>query len=236
LTGEPITYPRINEAIGLFHERGISTFMVTNAQYAEQLRSLAPVTQLYLSLDAPDKALLKRVDVPLFADYWERLLASLDGLKRKRGRTAIRLTMIKGVNMIGAQGYADLIRRGDPDFVEVKGYMFVGASRQRLSLANMPFHEDVVAFAKGELLPLLPGYGLACEHRPSRVVLLAKEKYFDGGKWETWIDFGRFFELYGQYAAERAGFAGDDYSVRFTRHGAPRAAVVDESTDERDLD
>ncbi|MFH1401190.1 MAG: radical SAM protein, partial [Nanoarchaeota archaeon] len=121
LTGEPIIYPRINELIGLFNEQGISTFMVTNAQYPQHIRDLKPVTQLYISLDAPRKDLLKEIDVPLFADFWERLLESLDALKEKRQRTAIRLTMIKDVNMVDPKGYADLIKRGDPDFIEVKG-------------------------------------------------------------------------------------------------------------------
>src|SRR3989344_3529160 len=62
LTGEPITYPRINELLNLFNKKGISTFLVTNAQYPEQIRDLNPVTQLYISLDAPSKELLKEVD------------------------------------------------------------------------------------------------------------------------------------------------------------------------------
>src|SRR3989344_4866516 len=58
LTGEPITYPKINEFIDECHKKGISTFLVTNAQYPEQIRDLKPITQLYLSLDAPNKELL----------------------------------------------------------------------------------------------------------------------------------------------------------------------------------
>jgi len=62
LTGEPIIYPRINELIELFNKEGISTFLVTNAQYPEQIKTLKPVTQLYVSLDAPNKELLKEID------------------------------------------------------------------------------------------------------------------------------------------------------------------------------
>ena len=32
LVGEPIMYPRINEMLRLLHARGISSFLVTNAQ------------------------------------------------------------------------------------------------------------------------------------------------------------------------------------------------------------
>jgi len=73
LTGEPITYPKFNELIKKFHEKRISTFVVTNAQYPDAIKNLVTVTQLYLSVDAPDKETLKKVDVPLFSDYWERL-------------------------------------------------------------------------------------------------------------------------------------------------------------------
>ncbi len=190
LTGEPITYPRINEICDDFHSRGISTFLVTNAQYPEAIGKLDLVTQLYLSIDAPDKETLKLVDRPLFSDYWERMLASLDALSKKDFRTCIRLTAIKGLNMHDPAGYARLIARGNPDFIEVKAYMFVGESRQRLSLENMPLHEEVVAFAK-QVLEHLPEYELLAEHEASRVVCLSRKDW----KKHTWIDFPRFAKL-----------------------------------------
>jgi len=70
LTGEPIIYPRINELIDKFNREGISTFLVTNAQYPEQIKNLNPITQLYISLDAPNKELLKEIDKPIFEDYF----------------------------------------------------------------------------------------------------------------------------------------------------------------------
>jgi len=239
LTGEPIIYPRINEAISGFHKRGISTFMVTNAQYDEHIRKLAPVTQLYLSIDAPNKKLLKEIDVPLFDDYWERMNRSLDAMREKKGRTTIRLTMIKGVNMLEAENYAELIKKGDPDFVEVKGYMFVGASRQRLTLQNMPYHEEVVEFSK-ELLKHLPDYDVSDEHKPSRVTLLAKKKFYNEESkiWETWIDFDAFFKEWKRYeAGEIADIDTKDSSVRWTgspQH--PEAAAPEDSTEETELE
>ncbi|MFP4524597.1 MAG: 4-demethylwyosine synthase TYW1 [Candidatus Woesearchaeota archaeon] len=214
LTGEPITYPKINEIIRKFHERGISTFMVTNAQYPDEIAALEPVTQLYLSIDAPTEELLKRVDAPLFQDYWERMLRSLDTLKEKEGRTTIRLTMIKGWNMTLPERYAELIRRGDPDFVEVKAYMFVGASRQRLSMENMPYHADVKAFAD-EVVKHLPGYSVADEHEPSRVVLLAKDEFYDD-EWKTWIDFDAFFKAWERHEQDGAPVRKEDCTTRRT--------------------
>ena len=194
LTGEPITYPRINEMIDNFHSREISTFLVTNATYPDQIKDLRPVTQLYISVDAPTRELLREVDKPLFEDFWERLHASLEYMSEKTYRTCIRLTMIKGINMILPRKYADLIMKGDPDFVEVKSYMWVGASCGRLERDNMPLHEETVKFSK-ELLNYLPDYDIVSEHISSRVVMLAKKKYNRNGTWYTWIDFPKFHQL-----------------------------------------
>ncbi|MEK6839382.1 MAG: 4-demethylwyosine synthase TYW1 [Nanoarchaeota archaeon] len=188
LTGEPITYPRINEMIQEFHSRKISTFLVTNAQYPEAIKNLAPVTQLYVSVDAPNKELLKEIDKPLFSDYWERFLKSLDYLKEKEGRTVIRLTLVKGKNMCDLEGYAALITRGDPDFIEVKAYMSVGASQERLGREYVPAYDEVKAFGLA-LVEHLPAYEYVSDHEPSQVILLAKKSF---GK-KTWIDFDAFF-------------------------------------------
>ncbi|GIU69400.1 MAG: 4-demethylwyosine synthase TYW1 [Candidatus Woesearchaeota archaeon] len=188
LTGEPIIYPRINELIDKFNKKGISTFLVTNAQYPESIRELAPITQLYVSLDAPNKELLKEVDLPLFEDYWERLMKSLEYLSQKKQRTCIRLTIIKSINDIEPNKYAELIMKGNPDFIEVKAYMHVGASRLRLKRENMPSHDEVTAFTK-ELIKYLPDYEMVSEHKPSRVWMLAKKKFKINEEWHTWIDF-----------------------------------------------
>lgn len=38
LVGEPIMYPDINRFLRLLHQRGISSFLVTNAQFPEEIR------------------------------------------------------------------------------------------------------------------------------------------------------------------------------------------------------
>lgn len=194
LTGEPIFYPKINEAIDEFNRQGISTFLVTNAQYPEQIRDLNPVTQLYISVDAPTKDTLVNIDKPLFKDNWERMLRSLDYLAQKKQRTCIRLTMVKGINTSDFEKYAELIKRGNSDFVEIKSYMYVGASMERLQRSNMPLHEEVVEYTN-ELIKYLPDYEIVSEHIPSRVVMVAKKKFKKNGKWYTWIDFEKYHEL-----------------------------------------
>jgi len=191
LTGEPITYPKINELIELFDKEGISTFMVTNAQYPEEIKNLRRVTQLYLSIDAPNKELLKKIDKPLFTDYWERMNKSLEYCAEKKDRTCIRLTIIKNLNDTHAEGYAKLIKKGRPDFIEVKAYMHVGPSRERLTVEDMPWHEEIVEFTK-ELMKNLPEYEIVTEHIPSRVVMCARKEFKRNGKWFTWIDFDKW--------------------------------------------
>ena len=38
LVGEPIMYPEINTLASLLHQKGISTFLVTNAQFPEAIK------------------------------------------------------------------------------------------------------------------------------------------------------------------------------------------------------
>ena len=44
LVGEPIMYPYINEFIRLLHAEGISSFLVTNAQFPERITQCDPVS------------------------------------------------------------------------------------------------------------------------------------------------------------------------------------------------
>lgn len=58
LVGEPIMYPKINDFLDLLHGRGISSFLVTNAQFPDAMRNLRPCTQLYVSIDGSTKVCL----------------------------------------------------------------------------------------------------------------------------------------------------------------------------------
>ncbi len=222
LTGEPIFYPKINESIELFDKDGISTFLVTNGQYPEQIKNLKPITQLYISIDAPTKEMLKEVDVPLFADYWERLNTSLDYLKEKKERTCVRLTVIKDMNDSHVDKYAELINRGRSDFIEVKAYMHVGPSQERLSRENMPLHEEVVAFSK-KLAAYLDDYEIVSEHIPSRVVMFARKEYKRDGVWCTWIDFPKWSEE----VVKGEGVEAAEYSIKTPQVGLSGKGTLD---------
>ncbi len=114
-----------------------------------------------------------KVDQPLVKDGWKRMNKSLELMKSFSCRKVIRITLVKGLNMKNPEKYAKLILKAEPDFIEPKGYMWVGESQKRLPMDSMPFHEDVVEFAKG--LSEHTGYDLRDEFKPSRVVLLAKK-------------------------------------------------------------
>lgn len=177
LSGEPTTYSKLNKLIKKLHERGMTTFVVTNGQLPERIEKLEAPTQLYISLTAPDRKTFERLNRPDLKDGWARLMKSLGILKRFRARTrtAIRITLVKGYNMHSPERYARLIKKAMPQFLEIKAYMFVGASRQRLNIENMPLHSEIERFAKR--IGRCCGYKITDESQASRVVLLrAKQK------------------------------------------------------------
>eukprot|EP00793_Prasinoderma_coloniale_P001344 PRCOL_00005119-RA len=213
LVGEPIMYPEINAFVGDLHRRGISSFLVNNAQHPDQLANLVPVTQLYVSVDAATKEELKAIDRPIFGDFWERMLRCLEIIRDKRQRTVFRLTLVKGYNAADVSAYARLVEIGRPDMIEIKGVTYCGSSgASDLSMKNVPYHEEVKRFAEAlcEECGCLT-YGMACEHAHSCCVLVAsREKFFKAGRWHTWIDYQRFQEL---VAAGGTDFGAEDYML-----------------------
>lgn len=78
------------------------------------------MTQLYVSVDASTKDSLKKIDRPLFKDFWERFIDSLKELSDKGQRTVYRLTLVKAFNTDEIENYAKLVSHGNPDFIEIK--------------------------------------------------------------------------------------------------------------------
>jgi tRNA wybutosine-synthesizing protein 1 len=203
LVGEPIFYPHINEFTAMLHKEHISSFLVCNAQHPDQLTALKPVTQLYVSIDASNKESLRKIDRPLHRDFWERFQRCLDILREKRfqHRTVFRLTLVKGFNIEDeAEGYADLVEKGLPCFVEVKGVTYCGTSSSAgagLTMQNVPFYEEVCAFVEALNAALERrglNYGIAAEHAHSCCILIASNRFKVQGKWHTRIDYDQFFK------------------------------------------
>lgn len=177
LTGEPLLYPKLNGLIRLLHKMGKTTFVVTNGQLPEVMQGMEMPTQLYVSVDAPNEQLFRKIERSSNTDGWKRLCSSLSVMKGLRGktRTTLRLTIIKGLNDREIEGWSSMLRAAAPLFVEVKAYMFVGSSRMRLSIKEMPLHSDILAFS--EMLSAASGYRLV-DHKPeSRVALLMKKDF-----------------------------------------------------------
>ena len=172
LMGEPTLYPYLKELIELIRKRGMTTFVVSNATNPDVLADLLP-TQLYLSLNAPDEEMYRRVCRPA-GDFWQRISESLEIIKQHRCRSVIRLTLVRGLNMVRPEDYARLIARAEPDFVEVKAYMHLGRSRDRLTREAMPQHYEILEFARslGDAL----GYELEADVPLSRVALLSSRR------------------------------------------------------------
>lgn len=171
LAGEPMLYPEIDELIAEFNRRNFTTFVVSNGQCVDKLKNLENEPyQLYLSLDAPTKKIYNEVCQPQISEGWDNLNQSLDTLASFNSRTCIRTTCVKGRNMINPEKYGELIKKSNPDFVEIKAYMCVGSSRYRLTPENMPTFDEVKSFAQkiGENC----GKKIVNESEVSRVVLL----------------------------------------------------------------
>jgi tRNA wybutosine-synthesizing protein 1 len=180
LSGEPTLYPKLPQLVKFLKAlpQTRSVFVVTNGQEPAMLAKLArsPPTQLYISVNAPNKTLFRKINRPVYRDAWSRFVRSLEIMSRMKTRCVLRITMIKGMNMDDSfvDDYAVLIRKAKPHFVEVKAYMWIGFSRKRLGQENMPYHKDVRAFA--DKIALASGFEIADEKQDSRVVLLEARK------------------------------------------------------------
>jgi len=177
LTGEPTMYPKIGELMEIGKKRGMTTFIVTNGTFPEVLEKMDVLpTQLYISLVGPDYKTWARATRPLWnaKEQWNKLLKTLELLPSLNTRTVIRITSVKGLNMINPEGYAKLIRIAEPDFVEPKGYTWVGRSRERLPNNSVPTMDEIREFAR-QINKFL-GYKYIDEVERARIVLLWNEK------------------------------------------------------------
>jgi tRNA wybutosine-synthesizing protein 1 len=171
LAGEPITYPYLSDFIKECHRRNMTTFLVTNGTYPKELESLDELPrQTYVTVAAPNEEIYRKVCRPKISDGWERLMKTLELFPSLDTRTVIRHTLVKDLNFGWVKEYGALDKIADPDLIEPKGYVFVGASRQRLSLTSMPSFEEIRDFSSqlGDEV----GMSIIRERPDSRVLLL----------------------------------------------------------------
>ena len=177
LNGEPTLYTKLGDYMDLCHKHGMTTMLVTNGTLPKVLENLDTLpTQLYVSVDAPNKQVFDEVCRPKWGNgAWNQFEKTIDLLPSLDTRIVCRHTMMKGINMSSEhiKQFAALDNRADPDWIEAKGYVYVGHSRENLSMENMPSHEDILEFSN-ELAPQVDRRVLS-ESRPSRVALIGRE-------------------------------------------------------------
>jgi len=173
LDGEPTLYKHLPEMIKILNEKQITSMVVSNGYQPNVIKTIQP-TQLYISVDAPNKELFQKIDRPLLPNAWERLNETFTILSTHPSRIVLRMTIIKDLNNVHPEQWADIIKKAQPMFVEVKSYTHVGASQERLEPSNMLTHEEVKTFALD--IARYAQYDVADDSPPSKVVLLMKNK------------------------------------------------------------
>lgn len=174
LIGEPLLYPKIYDLIEAYKKKNFTTFVVTNGSVPERIAEIKP-TQLYISMNAPDEESFKKICRPSIKNAWKIYNESLEIFSNRTDiRRVLRLTMIKDFNTHNIDGYAKLIEKANPDFIECKSFMFVGGSRheKELSLDKMLTTKEILKFS--EELEKRTGYKIKDYKEESRVALLTK--------------------------------------------------------------
>ncbi|MBS3145801.1 4-demethylwyosine synthase TYW1 [Candidatus Woesearchaeota archaeon] len=174
LTGEVTLYPRLDDLVEEINDRGMTTFVVTNGTNPSMIKKLIKKqpTQLYITLPAPDEETYIKSCKPLTNDSWQKIMESLK-LLRHFNRSVIRLTLTKNLNFLNPEGYGNLVKDVDFDFLEVKAAMPIGYASRRLDHNQMCLHKEIKDFS--EKLAKTAGLKILDEEERSRVVLLGRK-------------------------------------------------------------
>jgi len=185
LSGEPTMYPKLPELIKYLKSLGAtkSIFLVTNGQEPDMIQRLqdedALPTQLYLSTNAADYESFIEINKPKYDDSWERWNKTLDMLKNLNTRTVLRITLIRNYNdqkeMIPA--FAEMFRKASPHFIEIKSYMHIGRSTNRLEHENMLEMSEVKKFSE-EISKQSKIFSVMDESLVSRISILQNNERF----------------------------------------------------------
>ena len=190
LSGEPTMYPKLPQLIRYLKslKNTKSIFLVTNGQEPDMLKRLADEdslpTQIYLSTNASNKKMFHQINRPMHKDAWERWWQSLRFLATVNTRTVLRMTLIREYNDSGSfiSEFADMMAQGNPHFIELKSYMHIGMSNQRLEQDRMLEMHEVEAFA-AKLCEDMPTFQLMDKSEISRIVVLQNQSRYT----DRWI-------------------------------------------------
>jgi tRNA wybutosine-synthesizing protein 1 len=185
LSGEPTMYPKLPQLIKYL--RGLpatkSIFLVTNGQEPEMLQRLVDEdslpTQIYLSTNASNRKMFYLVNRPRHRDAWERWWKSLRFLSTVKTRTVLRMTIIRQYNhsMRFVDEFAEMMQQGNPHFIELKSYMHIGMSTDRLKAENMLEMKEIRSFSE-QICSKLKCYSIMDESEISRIVVLQNQRRY----------------------------------------------------------
>lgn len=195
LSGEPTMYPKLPHLIKYLKslKNTKSVFLVTNGQEPEMIKRLikedALPTQLYLSTNASNKKMFYQINRPKYKNAWDRWLNTLNILSEINTRTVLRMTLIRNYNsdLNNVPEFVNIINQANPHFIEVKSYMHIGMSTNRLEHNNMLDIKEVREFTNN-LQKNLQNYNIMDESEISRIVVLQNHKRYTN----RWIN--EYFE------------------------------------------
>ncbi len=191
LSGEPTMYPKLPGLIKYLKtlKNTKSVFLVTNGQEPEMLQRLiaedALPTQLYLSTNASNKKMFMMVNRPRYRDAWDRWQESLELLSEMNTRIVLRMTVIRNFNdsINYVDEFADMMKIGNPHFIEIKSYMHIGMSTQRLESSDMLEMDEIRNYSH-LLCKSLDRFSIMDESEISRIVVLQNLDRFT----DRWIE------------------------------------------------
>ena len=120
-----------------------------------------------------------------YKDAWDRWQKSLELLSEMDTRIVLRMTMIRNFNdsTNSVNEFADLVKRGNPHFIEIKSYMHIGMSTQRLDRSDMLEMDEIRGFSD-LMRNSLGTFSIMDESEISRIVVLQNLERFT----ERWIE------------------------------------------------
>jgi len=201
LSGEPTMYPKLPQLIRYLKTLAAtkSIFLVTNGQEPTMLNRLisedALPTQIYLSTNASNKKMFHQINRPRHKNAWERWLQSLEILSTIQTRTVLRMTLIREYNDSSSfvEEFAKILGIGNPHFIELKSYMHIGMSTQRLEKSSMLEMSEVRNFAEC-LSRAMPKFSIMDESEISRIVVLQNQQRYTDRWIKEYLDMNEITE------------------------------------------
>lgn len=179
LDGEPTLYPYLAELIKEVKARGMSVFLVTNGSLPKKLKELldknAIPDNLAISVYATNDNDYMKITNSFIKAPLDKVKESLKLMRNFEDcRTNFRMTLVNGLNLKDAEGYAKLIKIAKPKFITIKGYSYLGQSINKLKRSNMPYMAELERFA--EEIKKHTNYIIKEKDAKSRAIILVKDE------------------------------------------------------------